>query len=353
MSSYLISSGRIIFIQFIFFTFTPLSFLTCFAQDESRNLVKTLSSKNTETVFREGQTAFNSEDYKQSIELFYAVLEKEKNNYPAAYYLALSISRNMLGNKRLSGDDFSKGWNAFYLASKNAQLNNRNDEKLSYAMSWYALMEYLTLGREMTKEKKQKLVVKIEKFSQEAIKINPEYSDSYNILGALDELNEKTERAIPHYSIRAKLGNLKSQENFYRLSSHVGNIYFSEAETSIASLQGRVFGRWADNPHEEILFGIQYWNSSEPGKTGKPRGRASDDRNVTIPNPLLVCCAWGYQGSTEKSNTYSGWYTPQSTVRLAVKDKDLMDKIINAAQNLVAMEVQLEGRTIIGFKVKN
>jgi hypothetical protein len=38
-------------------------------------------------------------------------------------------------------------------------------------------------------------------------------------------------------------------------------------------------------------------------------------------------------------------------VRLAVKDKALMDQIIKAAQELVAMEVTLDGRTITGFKV--
>ena len=35
----------------------------------------------------------------------------------------------------------------------------------------------------------------------------------------------------------------------------------------------------------------------------------------------------------------------------AVKDKALMDQIIKASQDLVAMEVTLDGRTITGFKV--
>lgn len=119
----------------------------------------------------------------------------------------------------------------------------------------------------------------------------------------------------------------------------------------VSSLKGRVYAHWADNPDGEILFGIQYWNTSSPAETGNPPGRASDDRNVAIPDPLFVCCAWGFQGGEEKNNPYAGWYNPQTTVRLAVKDKSLMDQLTKAAQNLVAMEVQLDGRTVTGFKV--
>ena len=117
------------------------------------------------------------------------------------------------------------------------------------------------------------------------------------------------------------------------------------------SLKGRVYAHWADNPEGEILFGIQYWNTSEPAEAGTPPGRASDDRNTAIPDPLFACCGWGYQGGNEKNNPYAGWYNPQTTVRLAVKDKALMDQITKAAQDLVAMEVQLKGRTVTGFKV--
>ena len=117
------------------------------------------------------------------------------------------------------------------------------------------------------------------------------------------------------------------------------------------SLKGRVFGHWADNPDGEILFGIQYWNTSEPAEAGNPPGRASDDRNQNVPDPLVVCCAWGYQGGNEKNNPYAGWYTPQTTVRLSVKDKALMDQIMKASQNLVAMEVTLSGNTVTGFKL--
>lgn len=128
-----------------------------------------------------------------------------------------------------------------------------------------------------------------------------------------------------------------------------GDIKFKGAAAK--SLKGRVFGHWADNPDGEILFGIQYWNSSAPAETGNPPGRASDDRIQTLPDPLVSCCAWGYQGGAEKNNPYSGWYTPQTTVRLAVKDKGLMDQITKAAQDFVAMEVQVSGRTVTGFKV--
>jgi hypothetical protein len=120
---------------------------------------------------------------------------------------------------------------------------------------------------------------------------------------------------------------------------------------SATSLKGRVFGHWADNPEGEILFGIQYWNTSAPAETGIPPGRASDDRIQTLPDPLVSCCAWGYQGGAEKNSPYSGWYTPQTTVRLAVKDKAMMDQITKAAQDFVAMEVQVSGRTVTGFKL--
>ncbi len=119
------------------------------------------------------------------------------------------------------------------------------------------------------------------------------------------------------------------------------------------SLKGRIFGHWADNPDGEILFGIQYWNTSEPAEVGNHPGRASDDRIQNIPDPLFVCCGWGFQGGNEKNNPYAGWYTPQTTVRLAVKDKALMDQLMKAAQDFVAMEVQVSGHTVTGFKLMN
>jgi len=119
-----------------------------------------------------------------------------------------------------------------------------------------------------------------------------------------------------------------------------------------SSLKGRVYAHWADNPDGEVLFGIQYWNTTNPGETGNPLGRASDDRNPAIPDPLFACCAWGFTGGEEKNNPYAGWYNPQTTVRLRVKDSSLMKQITEASQKLVAMEVQLSGgNTITGFKV--
>ena len=116
------------------------------------------------------------------------------------------------------------------------------------------------------------------------------------------------------------------------------------------TLKGRVWSQWADNPDKELLFGIQYWNTGEPA-SGTPSGRASSDLDVRPPDPLFVCCAWGYSGGTERNNPYAGWYHAATTVRLQVKDKALMDQIIKASQDLVAMEVTLDGRTITGFKL--
>jgi hypothetical protein len=116
------------------------------------------------------------------------------------------------------------------------------------------------------------------------------------------------------------------------------------------TLQGRVWSQWADNPDGELLFGIQYWNSGEPA-SGSTGGRSSTMLDVKPPDPLLTCCAWGFTGGTEKNGSYSGWYHAATTVRLAVKDKALMDQIIKASQELVAMEVTLDGRTITSFKV--
>jgi hypothetical protein len=116
------------------------------------------------------------------------------------------------------------------------------------------------------------------------------------------------------------------------------------------TLKGRVWSQWADNPDGELLFGIQYWNTGEPA-SGTPAGRSSTDLDVKPPDPLFVCCAWGFVGGNEKNNPYAGWYHAATTVRLAVKDKALMDQIIKASQELVAMEVSLDGRTITGFKV--
>jgi len=119
---------------------------------------------------------------------------------------------------------------------------------------------------------------------------------------------------------------------------------------STKTLKGRVWSQWADNPDGELLFGIQYWNTGEPA-SGSPAGRSSTDLDVKPPDPLFVCCAWGFTGGTERNNPYAGWYHAATTVRLAVKDKALMDQIIKASQELVAMEVSLDGRTITGFKL--
>lgn len=119
---------------------------------------------------------------------------------------------------------------------------------------------------------------------------------------------------------------------------------------ALKTLKGRVWSQWADNPEKEILFGIQYWNTGEPA-SGTPSGRASSDLDVRPPDPLFTCCAWGFTGGTERNSPYSGWYHAATTVRLQVKDKALMDQIIKASQELVAMEVTLDGRMITGFKV--
>jgi hypothetical protein len=118
---------------------------------------------------------------------------------------------------------------------------------------------------------------------------------------------------------------------------------------AVKSLKGRVYAQWADNPEKEILFGIQYWNTGEPA-SGTPAGRVSSDLDVKPPDPLFVCCAWGFTGGAERNNPYAGWYHPQQTVRLQVKDKGLMDQLIKASQDLKAVEVSLDGRTITGFK---
>jgi hypothetical protein len=123
-----------------------------------------------------------------------------------------------------------------------------------------------------------------------------------------------------------------------------------KAEAGLKTLQGRVWSQWADNPDGELLFGIQYWNTGEPG-SGDIGGRSSTMLDVKPPDPLFSCCAWGFSGGAEKNSTYSGWYHAATTVRLAVKDKALMDQIIKASQELVAMEVTLSGRTITAFKV--
>jgi len=121
----------------------------------------------------------------------------------------------------------------------------------------------------------------------------------------------------------------------------------------VSSLKGRVFAQWADNPSGEIIFGIQYWNTSEPAEVGSDApGRASDDRDVSIPDPLFVCCSWGFEGGEgERNNPYAGWYTPQTTVRLRVKDASLMKQLTATTQNLVAIEVQLDKNTVTSFTV--
>ena len=128
-----------------------------------------------------------------------------------------------------------------------------------------------------------------------------------------------------------------------------GSGKFFKGETT-NTLKGRVWSQWADNPDTELLFGIQYWNTGDPA-SGEGGGRSSTQMDVKPPDPLFTCCGWGFTGGTDKNNPYAGWHHAQTTVRLSVKDKSLMDQIIKASQELVAMEVTLDGRTITGFKV--
>jgi hypothetical protein len=68
---------------------------------------------------------------------------------------------------------------------------------------------------------------------------------------------------------------------------------------------------------------------------------------------MFSCCTWGYVGGNEKNAAYDGWYTPQTTVRLVVKDKALMAQMTKASQELVAMELQVSGHTVTSFKILN
>ena len=119
------------------------------------------------------------------------------------------------------------------------------------------------------------------------------------------------------------------------------------------TLKGRVWAQWAENPDGEVLFGIQYFNTGQPG-SGTPGGRSSVN-TTEVPDSFSAGGAWGFQGGTEKNAPYAGWYHAQTTVRLAVKDKNLMDQITKANQELVNLEVNVEdigGRpTITSFKV--
>ena len=124
-------------------------------------------------------------------------------------------------------------------------------------------------------------------------------------------------------------------------------------QASAETLKGRIWSAWAENPDQEVLFGIQYWNTGAPG-SGTPGGRTSSTTTET-PDGWTGGGAWGFQGGPEKNAPYSGWYHAQTTVRLAVKDKGLMDQMMKANQELVNMEVNVEdvgGRpTITAFKV--
>jgi|SRR3989338_2256213 len=119
------------------------------------------------------------------------------------------------------------------------------------------------------------------------------------------------------------------------------------------TLKGRIWAQWAENPDGEVLFGIQYWNDGQPG-SGTPGGRTSST-TTEVPDGWAQGGSWGFQNGVEKNMPYSGWYHAQTTVRVAVKDKGLMDQMMKANQELVNMEVNVEdigGRpTITSFKV--
>ena len=89
-------------------------------------------------------------------------------------------------------------------------------------------------------------------------------------------------------------------------------------QASAEVLKGRIWAAWAENPDNEVLFGIQYWNTGAPG-SGTPGGRTSSNTTET-PDGYAAGGAWGFQGGPEKNAPYAGWYHAQTTVRMAVKD---------------------------------
>src|SRR2546428_9931177 len=111
-------------------------------------------------------------------------------------------------------------------------------------------------------------------------------------------------------------------------------------EAAAETLKGRIWAQWAENPDGEVLFGIQYWDTGAPG-SGTPGGRTSV-ATTEVPDGWAAGGAWGFQPGTEKNAPYSGWYHAQTTVRLAVKDKSLMDQMMKANQELVNMEVHVD-----------
>jgi len=124
-------------------------------------------------------------------------------------------------------------------------------------------------------------------------------------------------------------------------------------QASAETLKGRIWAAWAENPDNEVLFGIQYWNTGAPG-SGMPGGRTSVT-TTEVPDGWAGGGAWGFQGGPEKNAPYAGWYHAQTTVRIAVTDKLIMDKMMKANQELVDMEVNGDdicgSPTIIAFKV--
>ena len=124
-------------------------------------------------------------------------------------------------------------------------------------------------------------------------------------------------------------------------------------QASAETLKGRIWAAWAENPDGEVLFGVQYWNTGAPG-SGTPGGRTSVS-TTEVADLNSAGGAWGFQNGPEKNAPYGGWYHAQTTMRLAVKDKGLMDQMMKANQELVQFEVNVEdvgGRpTITAFKV--
>ena len=79
------------------------------------------------------------------------------------------------------------------------------------------------------------------------------------------------------------------------------------------------------------------WTRWQDRQSGKLEYRRVDDDDIR------------HRGERRHPTQHFG--PKRGAVRLQVKDKALMDQIIKAAQDLVAMEVTLDGRTITGFKV--
>jgi len=168
----------------------------------------------------EGKTLIEQSNYGEAIKKLEESLKLKPDYYVAAYNLAVAYARRGSDWEKPSKEDRQRARQEFEKAKKIAEDNNIRDPALSWAIGWLSYMD-LIFSPPQAVARRTELYKEAERYLNESLKINPNYSMALNTLGALYELRGDYKRSLGYYLAAAAVNDTKGAENYKRLSSIV------------------------------------------------------------------------------------------------------------------------------------